>query len=197
MSDLKSKPLMQLYRVFPLSAHGVTKLSMYSHQALEYGLSQASKCLWQQQPFEYLENLIKIYEKGLGLQPNWGEYNARREALAISQEDTEFIDPTRLEFLRQSKDEEAQPVFKPRIYEQHYNKHQHPYIPSNVLYDDYKKHKQAAKQEPSQEEERARWGKIIADMKIKHGEQGPSSDSFEYFTWQMGHKYLSPRFSQQ
>jgi len=91
MTDLQARALQKLCERFPLTAHGIVKLSAYSVGAIVYATRQAESALTKADPFEYFAALCWKYDRANRIAPDWSGYQARRQALGIDKEDATWL----------------------------------------------------------------------------------------------------------
>ncbi len=97
ISEPRLHAIMEINKIFPLTPHGIVKLSVYSAAALQYAYKQADMALTKYDPFGYIANLCNEFDAKSGANPDWEAYHLRREALGIDKEDRIFMDQERLD----------------------------------------------------------------------------------------------------
>lgn len=112
MSEPRLQAIMALNEKFPLSNHGIAKLSAYSAAAVAYATKQAATSIKKYDPFGYIANLCHEYDTKNGYAIDWHGYQLRREAMGIPKEDIQYLDRERL-LVMQSEAEESTVALAP------------------------------------------------------------------------------------
>lgn len=99
MDDKTCKRLQELIPKFPLTEHGIIKLSIFPTQAIDYAQSKLSIVLQSKDPFSYFLSLCKKFCQEKGIEIDWSAYYRFKETLKIS-DDQPYMVQSLLESLQ-------------------------------------------------------------------------------------------------
>ncbi len=75
--------LKQLVEKFPMTEHGMIKLSVYPPEAIDYAMNSMNNVFAAKDPFLYFMHLCKYYCDQNKVNVDWSEYHTSRKALNI------------------------------------------------------------------------------------------------------------------